>query len=378
MNILIAIDAFKGSLTSLEAGNACAAGIRRVIPDAEITVRPLADGGEGTTEALVTGLNGSYRSVTVSDPLGRPITARYGILPDKTAVIEMAAASGLPLLKPSERNPMRTTTYGFGEMIRDAIGQGCRKFILGIGGSATNEGGAGCLQALGFDLLNAQGKPISYGAQGLSKLATVSETHVLPELHYCTFHVACDVTNPLCGERGCSAVFAPQKGADVAMIREMDQTLARYADLTKKLHPEADAAAPGAGAAGGLGFGLMAYLGAELTPGVELILRETGLATAIQKADLVITGEGCLDAQTAMGKAPAGIAKLAKRYGKPVIAFCGAAGEGADACHAVGVDAYFPILRRVESLEEALDPMNAKQNLTDTAEQAFRLIQLYI
>ncbi|MBP0974282.1 MAG: glycerate kinase [Oscillospiraceae bacterium] len=376
MKILISIDSFKGSLTSVQAGDACAAGIRCVFPEAEISVRPLADGGEGTTEALVSGLNGTYQTVTVPDPLGRPISAQYGILSDQTAVIEMAAASGLPLLHPSERDPMRTTTYGFGEMIRDAIRQGCRRFILGIGGSATNDGGAGCLQALGFDLLNAQGEPISAGAQGLSELAHVSDAHILPELRECTFYVACDVTNPLCGEQGCSAVFAPQKGADAAMIREMDDTLARFAAVTRTIRPDADANAPGAGAAGGLGFGLMAYLRAELTPGVELILRETGLAAAIQEADLVITGEGCLDAQTAMGKAPAGIAALAKQYGKPVIAFCGAAGEGAKACHAVGIDAYFPILRRVEPLEAALDPANAAQNLTDTAEQAFRLIRM--
>ncbi|MCR4644007.1 MAG: glycerate kinase [Oscillospiraceae bacterium] len=377
MKLLICMDSFKGSMTSMEAGNACAAGIRRAIPEAEITVRPLADGGEGTTEALVAGLNGSLRSVTVSDPLGRPITAQYGMLPDGTAVIEMAAASGLPLLRPSKRDPMRTTTYGFGEMIRDAVGQGCRKLILGIGGSATNDGGAGCLQALGFALLDANGDPIPPGAQGLAALAAVSEEQVMPELRECSFYVACDVTNPLCGEQGCSAVFAPQKGADAAMIREMDAALRRYAGVTAGLHPDAEPDAPGAGAAGGLGFGLMAYLGAVLTPGVALILRETGLAAAVQAADMVITGEGRLDAQTAMGKAPAGIAALAGTYGKPVIAFCGAEGEGAAACHAAGIAAYFPILRRLESQEEALSPERARQNMTAAAEQVFRLIRLH-
>ena len=374
MNILIALDAFKGSLTSMEAGHACAVGIRRVYPDAAVTVRPLADGGEGTAEALVSGLNGSYRTVSVSDPLGRTICARYGILPDQTAVIEMAAASGLPLLTEAERDPLHTTTYGFGEMIRDAIRQGCRSFILGIGGSATNDGGIGCLQALGFSFLRCNGEPVSPNAAGLAEIGTISEEHILPELRECRFHVACDVKNPLCGEQGCSAVFSPQKGADEAMIRQMDTALAHFASLTKALHPAADANAPGAGAAGGLGFGLMAYLDAALAPGAALILQATGMEQAIAEADLVITGEGCLDAQTAMGKAPAGIARLAKAHGKPVIAFSGAVRDGAEACHAAGIDAYFPILRRVEPLEDALDPENARKNLTDTAEQVFRLL----
>ena len=377
MKILIAIDSFKGSLTSIEAGNACAAGIRRVYPEAEIVVRPLADGGEGTTQALVSGLKGTYRTVTVSDPLGRPISAQYGILPDKTAVIEMAAASGLPLLTESERNPLHTTTLGFGELIRDAITQGCRSFILGIGGSATNDGGIGCLQALGFDFLDLSRKNVSPTAAGLSQIETISADHILPELQECTFHVACDVKNPLCGEQGCSAIFAPQKGADAAMIGQMDASLARFAAMTKTVYPDADGKAPGAGAAGGLGFGLMAYLHASLEPGTELILRETGIADAVRDADLVITGEGCLDAQTAMGKAPAGIARLAKSYGKPVIAFSGAVREGAEACHDAGIDAYFPILRRVETLEDALNPQNAAVNLTDTAEQVFRLIRTF-
>ncbi len=375
MNILICIDAFKGSLSSMEAGNACAAGIRRVFPDAAITIRPLADGGEGTTESLVSGLHGEYRTVTVSDPLGRPIPVQYGILPDGTAVIEMAAASGLPLLAESERSPMKTTTFGFGEMIRDAIKAGCRNFILGIGGSATNDGGIGCLQALGFDFLDADGKQVPFGAEGAAQIAAISENEVMPELRDCTFHVACDVKNPLCGESGCSAVFAPQKGADAVMIAQMDAALSEFARLTKSYHPEADADFPGAGAAGGLGFGLMSYLNASLEPGVELILQETSIEGAVKAADYVITGEGCLDAQTAMGKAPIGIARLAKSYGKPVIAFSGAVRAGAEQCHQAGIDAYFPILRRIESLEDAMQPDHAARNLADAAEQAFRLLQ---
>ena len=378
MQIVIAMDSFKGSLSSVEAGNAAAQGIRRVYPDADIIVCPLADGGEGTTQALVTGLHGTYRSVTVQDPLGRPIRASYGILPDQTAVIEMAAASGLPLLKPEERDPMYTTTYGFGELIRDAVRNGCRNLILGIGGSATNDGGVGCLQALGFSFLDAQGNAVPPGARGLAEIEHISGEHALPELRECTFHVACDVKNPLCGESGCSHVFAPQKGADAAMVMQMDADLRRFAKLTRQVFPDADPAAPGAGAAGGLGFGLTAYLHAVPEPGISLILRETGLSGLIRNAGLVITGEGCLDAQTAMGKAPAGVAGLAKRFGKPVIAFCGAVRDGAEACHAAGIDAYFPILRQVSTLEEAMQPETAGKSLADTAEQVFRLLRLTV
>ena len=374
MNILICMDAFKGSLSSMEAGDACAVGIRRVFPEADIIICPFADGGEGTTEALVSGLCGTFRTVSVSDPIGRKIPARYGILPDRTAVIEMASASGLPLLANSERNPMKTTTFGFGEMILDAVKTGCRNFILGIGGSATNDGGVGCLQALGFGFLDADGKPVPFGAEGVAKIAAISENYVLSELRDCTFHVACDVKNPLCGESGCSAVFAPQKGADAVMITQLDAALERFAELTKNYHPDADAVFPGAGAAGGLGFGLMSYLNASLEPGAELILRETNISETIKSVDYVITGEGCLDGQTAMGKAPIGIARLAKSYGKPVIAFSGAVRAGAEQCNQAGIDAYFPILRRIEFLEDAMHPDHAAQNLADTAEQVFRLI----
>ena len=252
MKIVIAMDSFKGSLTSTQAGDAAAKGILRVYPNAEIMISPLADGGEGTTNALVSGLNGTYKTITVADPLGRPIQAQYGILPNQTAVIEMAAASGLPLLSERERNPMYTITYGFGEMIHDAIRNGCRNFILGIGGSATNDGGIGCLQALGFNLLDKNGKPVSYGAKGLSELAAISDINVIPELKECIFHIACDVRNPLCGENGCSNVFAPQKGADKLMIAQMDAYLQHYVELTKAYHTKSNPDYPGVGAAGGL------------------------------------------------------------------------------------------------------------------------------
>ncbi len=375
MKAVIAIDSFKGSLTSIEAGNAAAEGIKRVYPDAETVVMPLADGGEGTCEALVSGLSGKYHKVIVTDPIGRKITAEYGILPDRTAVIEMAAASGITLISDSERDPMHTTTYGTGEMICDAIENGCRRFIIGIGGSATNDGGIGCLQALGFDMLNKNGKQVKYGAEGVSELAEIRTENIIPELGECEFYVACDVNNPLCGENGCSAVFAPQKGANEEMIPKMDKYLIHYAELAKKVNPDAKADTAGAGAAGGMGFALMYFLGAKLESGISLVMRETGIENEIRDSDIVITGEGCLDSQTAMGKAPVGIAQISKKYSKSVIAFSGIVRDGAQLCNLHGIDAFFPILRNITSLAEAMDKENAWKNLADTAEQAFRLIQ---
>lgn len=377
MEAVIAMDSFKGSISSIEAGNAVAEGILRVFPDADTIIKPVADGGEGTVEALVSGLNGRLREAEVSDPLGRKITARYGILQNNTAIIEMAAASGLTLLSENERDPMLTTTYGTGELILSAIRNGCRNFIIGIGGSATNDGGIGCLQALGFGMLDKKSNQVGYGAKGLSLFAEINDTNVVPELKECRFHVACDVANPLCGDNGCSAVFAPQKGADAEMIRLMDGYLRNYAELTKKYNSAASPDMAGAGAAGGLGFALMYYLNATLESGVQLIMRETKLEEAIANADIVITGEGCLDSQSAMGKAPVGIATIAKKYGKPVIAFSGAVKNNTELCNQLGIDAFFPILRRVSTLEQAMDKSNAYNNLADTAEQVFRTIKLF-
>lgn len=373
MNVVIAIDSFKGSLTSMQAGNAAAKGIKRVCPDADITVRPLADGGEGTVDALVSGLGGEFRSVQVTDPCGRPVTARYGKI-GNTAVMEMSAAAGITLVPREELDPMKTTTYGVGEMIRDAISHGCRDFIIGIGGSATNDGGAGLLQALGFGLLNSRGEQIPRGAAGLAELVCITDDDVLPELWHCSFKIACDVANPLCGANGCSVVFAPQKGAKSADIPVMDSWLAKFAKLTKLTRPTADPDYPGAGAAGGLGFAFLSYTDAVLQSGVELILHETRLEEYVRTAGIVITGEGRLDAQTAMGKAPVGVAKLAKKYGKPVIAFAGSITKDAAILNECGIDAYFPILRGVCSLEVAMRTENAEQNLADSVEQVFRAI----
>lgn len=375
MLVLIAIDSFKGSLTSLQAGNAVKEAVLEVDASAQVAVHPLADGGEGTVEALAAGLNGTLVDAVVTGPLSEPVTAQYCILKDgKTAVIEMAAAAGIPLVPPEKRNPLYTTTYGVGELIKDAIQRGCRHFIVGIGGSATNDGGVGMLQALGFDFLDKVGNAIEFGAKGLESLAAVSMEKALPQLQACTFRVACDVTNPLCGENGCSAVFGPQKGGTAEMIEKMDKWLERYATLAATVSPKANQNYPGAGAAGGLGFAFLSFLNAKLESGIQIILDETHLEEAIKNADIVVTGEGRLDGQTVMGKAPIGVAGLAKKHGKKVIAFSGCVTEDAVACNDHGIDAFFPIVPGAVTLEEAMDPKNAFKNLKNTARQVFRLV----
>ncbi len=376
MKVVVAIDSLKGSLTSLEAGEAIQEGILRAISDAEVIVRPLADGGEGTVEALTRGMNGRYEKITVTDPLGRPTDAVYGILEDShTAIIEMSAAAGITLIDAKDRNPMNTTTYGVGEMIKDAIGKGCRHFFIGIGGSATNDGGIGMLQALGYGMLDTEGKQVSLGAKGLAELVSITDEDVLPELKKCTFQIACDVKNPLCGEKGCSAVFGPQKGATPDMITQMDSWLGKYALLTANRYKKADSQYPGTGAAGGMGFAFLSYMNAELRSGVQIVLEETKLEEYVKDADIVVTGEGCLDGQSVMGKAPIGVAALAKKHHKKVIAFAGCVTEDAKVCNQNGIDAFFPILRNVVTREEAMDTDNAHRNMTDTAEQVFRLIK---
>lgn len=376
MKVVVAIDSLKGSLTSLEAGEAIQKGILRAISDAEVIVRPLADGGEGTVEALTRGMNGRYEKITVTDPLGRPTDAVYGILEDShTAIIEMSAAAGITLIDAKDRNPMNTTTYGVGEMIKDAIGKGCRHFFIGIGGSATNDGGIGMLQALGYGMLDTEGKQVSFGAKGLAELVSITDENVLPELKECTFQIACDVKNPLCGELGCSAIFGPQKGATPDMIAQMDSWLGKYTLLTTNRYKKADSQYPGTGAAGGMGFAFLSYMNAELRSGVQIVLEETKLEEYIRNADIVVTGEGCLDGQSVMGKAPIGVAALAKKHHKKVIAFAGCVTEDAKVCNQNGIDAFFPILRNVVTREEATHTDNARRNMTDTAEQVFRLIK---
>lgn len=420
--ILVAVDSFKGSMTSLGAGNAIEKGIKSILPDAEIRVRPVADGGEGTTEAIIYGKNNVSRgSCVVTGPLGKKITAEYTIYDaadGRTAVMEMAAAAGLPLVPEDQRDPMHTTTYGVGEMIRDAILKGCERFIVGIGGSATNDGGIGMLQALGFYCLDADGHEVPYGAEGLGVLerivipgkmlvrknsselavadpvdtpivgtAAISGAGAVDEscvddddfasrLSRCTFSIACDVTNPLVGELGCSRVFAPQKGADAEMVEIMDGYMKNYADVVERsAEGKSDRNTPGAGAAGGLGYAFLMFLGGKLMPGIDIVLSEIGLEADVEWADIVITGEGRIDAQTMMGKTPLGVAKLAKKHGKYVIAIGGCLGDGAENCvkegvfnecyavnNVLGIDDSDP-----EQVRTAMKPENAAANLTTCA-----------
>lgn len=377
MKAVIAIDSLKGSLSSVEAGQAIAEGIKKADAKAEVVIRPLADGGEGTVEALVCGMNGTLQHVKVTGPLGEPVVCEYGIIDEtKTAVIEMSGAAGITLVPDTKKNPLYTTTYGVGEVISDAIEKGCRRFIVGIGGSATNDGGIGMLQALGYGFLNKDGQQVPFGAIGLKELETITDTYVLPELAECEFKIACDVTNPLCGENGCSAVYGPQKGANPSMIMEMDKWLRYYAALARKKFPKADLNEPGTGAAGGLGFAFLTFTNAVLESGIKIVLEETKLESYVKGADVVVTGEGRLDFQTAMGKAPVGVAGLAKKFDIPVLAFAGSVTKDATECNKNGIDAFFPILRGISTLEEAMKPENAKQNLIDTAEQAFRLFNI--
>ena len=374
MKIVIAIDSLKGSLSSMEAGHAIEQGIRNVLPETKVLVKPLADGGEGTTEALVEGLGGDMVQVQVHGPLETPVNSAYGVIRESnTAIMEMAAAAGI-ILVGKDKRPLDATTYGVGEMIRDAITRGCREFIIGIGGSATNDGGIGMLTALGYEFLDAEGKPAGIGAGALYKVAKICDDKVMPELKDCHFRIACDVTNPLCGENGSTYIYGPQKGVTVELRDELDHAMGAYAQVVKAYNGTDYAKTPGAGAAGGLGFAFLSFLSGELLPGIELVLNAVEMDKAMEGADLVFTGEGRLDYQTAMGKAPVGIAKMAKKHGAKVIALAGAVIEGAQECNEQGIDAYFPILRQVVTLDEAMDPATARKNMDETTEQVMRLV----
>lgn len=375
MNVMILIDSFKGSMTSMEAGNAAKDGILRVHPDANVTVRPLADGGEGTTDALIEGLGGEKIELSVTGPMGTPVNAYYGVLADKTtAVMEMAQAAGITLVDADKKNPGVATTYGVGEMIKDAIERGCRKFIIGIGGSATNDGGIGMLKALGVKFLTKDGEDAGEGADALGKIHFVSLEHLMPELKECDFQIACDVNNPLCGETGATYIYGKQKGVTEDRMPLVDADMKHYAKITAERIGEDYSEKEGAGAAGGLGFAFVSYLSAKLVPGIELILDVINFREDVKGADIVITGEGRLDLQTAMGKAPVGVAKEAKKHGCKVLAFAGSVTKEAVACNENGIDAFFPIVRGVCTLKEAMDNETARANLSDTVEQVFRLL----
>lgn len=373
VKIVVAMDSLKGSLSSLEAGNAVRTGLLRAIPDAEVIVRPAADGGEGTVDALVDALGGECIALEVMGPYGEPVRAEYGFLPEQgMAVMEMASAAGITLSE--RREPLEATTYGVGQMIRDAVGRGCRSFLIGIGGSATNDGGLGMLSALGFRFTDADGGRCGITAGALSELAAADCSQALPELPECRFRIACDVTNPLCGENGCTRIFGPQKGVTEEQMEQMDTALSRFADAATAALGTDFRNLPGAGAAGGLGFAFVSYLRGALKPGVELVMDALKLEDCVRNADFVVTGEGCLDGQTVFGKTPAGVAAAAKRYGVPVIALAGGIAPGAEACRGRGIDAYFSILPRVMPLAEAMERETARANMEDTAEQVFRLI----
>lgn len=372
---VIAIDSLKGSLSSLEAGTAIKKGIQHIYPSAEIIVKPIADGGEGTVEALITGLNGEYRNVTVSGPDMKPVSCQYGTIDaGKTAIIEMAGAAGITLLEESKRNPLHATTYGVGEVILDAIASGCRDFVIGIGGSATNDGGIGMLEALGYSFFDDTGAPVGALGCDLACIRSISDANVPMQLRDCRFHIACDVTNPLCGETGATYTYAPQKGGTPEMLEQLEKGMHVYADAVKDFTNKDYSKYPGAGAAGGLGFAFLAFLNAQLLPGVSVILDAINLEEDIQDADYVITGEGRLDSQTVMGKVPSGVAKLAKKYNKTVIAFSGCATPDASICNDAGIDAYFPILQMPMTTAFAMQKQTAYQNMVSTVTQVFSLI----
>ena len=367
MKIVIAPDSYKGSLTAKEACDAMKRGVLKAVPDAEVVTVPMSDGGEGTTRSMVDSLGGTMIECEVRNPLGIPTTATYGILSDGTAVIEMAEASGLTLISKDKRNPMKSTTYGTGEMIKDALDRGCRNFIIGIGGSATNDGGAGMAQALGYLLLDGKGRQISFGGAGLSEIETIDKSQADPRIGESRFTVACDVDNPLCGENGASNVFGPQKGATAEMIGILDKNLSHFADVIQKDMSIHVKNMPGAGAAGGLGAGMLAFLNASLKRGVDIVIDAVKLKNLLDGADLVITGEGSCDFQTVNGKTPYGVAKAAYEQGIPTIIITGQIGKGTEVLYRYGVIGIFTLVNGPVSLDYAIE--NADTLIEEAAER---------
>ncbi|GAB7197024.1 glycerate kinase [Dickeya oryzae] len=375
MKIVIAPDSYKESLSAQEVATQIEAGFREVFPEACYVKLPVADGGEGTVEAMVAATRGKIIKVNVTGPLGDDIEAFFGLSGDeKTAFIEMAAASGLERVPPHLRNPLLTTSYGTGELIRSALDHGVRHCIIGIGGSATNDGGAGMVQALGAQLLDDAKQPIGFGGAELARLAYIDTRSLDPRIQQCRFEVACDVTNPLTGKQGASAVFGPQKGASEAMVEQLDKALRHYAGVIRHDLDIDVEQVPGAGAAGGMGAALLAFCGAELRRGIEIVTEALGLDELVKDASLVITGEGRIDSQTIHGKVPIGVASVAKRYHKPVIGIAGSLTADVGVVHDHGLDAVFSVLYTICSLEEALD--NAANNVRMTARNIAATIKL--
>lgn len=374
MRVLIVPDSFKGSVTAAEAASAIQRGISAVCPEWETEILPVADGGEGTVAALSAAAGGRVERCKVQDPLGRPVEATFAVLPDGWAVVEMAQASGLPLLSEKERNPEQTSTYGTGQLIAAALDMGCRKILLGIGGSATNDGGAGMAEALGVRFLDKAGRRLSPGGAALAELDVIDLSGLDPRLNETEVVAACDVTNPLCGPQGASWIYGPQKGADTAMAARLDAAMEHYGKLLRQAVGHECAAVPGAGAAGGLGAGLLAFCHATLRPGIDIVFERLGMERAVAECDLVFTGEGRIDSTSVNGKLLSGVGRLAQKYNKPVIALAGGLGDGAEAVLNVGISAVLPIADRPMTLSESMS--EAKQLLARAAERAVRLIRM--
>jgi len=375
MKIVIAPDSFKESLSALEAASAIEAGFREIFPDAIYVKVPVADGGEGTVEAMIAATDGRLVQLQATGPLGRPVEAFYGLTGDEsTAVIEMAAASGLELVAPAERDPLVATSRGTGELIRAALDAGARRFILGVGGSATNDGGAGMLQALGVGLLDAQGEQLAPGGAALARLASIDVSRLDPRVKDCVFEVACDVSNPLVGPTGASAIFGPQKGATPEMVRRLDANLRHYAGVIARDLGQDVAEVPGAGAGGGIAAAMLVFLKGRLRPGSEIVADAVGLDETVRDADLVVTGEGRIDSQTVNGKTPIGVARVAGRHGKPVIAIGGCLANDASAVHAHGIAATFSTVMKAETVAEVL--AGAQFNLQSAARNIAAAVRL--
>ena len=375
MKIILAPDSFKGNLTALQVANALEEGIKRALPAAHCVKAPMADGGEGTVQSLVDATGGKFIRKRVTGPAGKPVTARYGLLADgTTAVIEMAEASGLPLVSGKDKNPLHTTTFGTGELMLDAAGRGAREIILGIGGSATNDGGVGMAQALGVRFLDRQGDEIrTPGAGGmLGDIDRIDNAALAPLIKKTRIIVACDVNNPLCGPRGAAHVFAPQKGATAAMVKVLDANLRYLGRIIKRDLNRDVADLEGAGAAGGLGAGLVAFVGARMQRGIDIVLEAARIKTHLKEADLVITGEGCVDFQTIAGKTPVGVARAARQQGVPVVAVGGSIADDANGVFAHGIDGLESACARDMSRQEAI--RHSKAHLANAAERVIHLI----
>lgn len=376
MKVLIAVDSFKGSLNSRECADIIALGIKDVYQNAVIKKVPVADGGEGTVETLINALGGEVIEKEVNGPLQENITAQYGILSDHTtAVIEVAAACGLPLLKEEDKNPLSTSTYGVGQLIYDALERGCTNFIIGLGGTATNDGGMGMLTALGVQFLDEDGNKLPGEGRFLNDISTIDTTKIHPKLTNCSFKVACDVSNPLFGEKGAAYIFAPQKGADSKTVKVLDEGLKNLADVIVKEYQIDVQSIAGSGAAGGLGAAFSVFLHGDLQPGATIILDLIQLRDEMPTIDFIVTGEGKLDSQTAMGKAPLGIAQLAKEFDIPVIGIAGSVNDDESTLNDLGITSYFSIIHEPISLKEAMKKETTEKNIRLTSSQIFRLIK---